>query len=87
MPYALVGHDLHAAMYRVVRTDRDDRSAHDLADLGVVRRTTIQDYFARVVAFGHDADQLVALHHEQSPDMIFGHDPDGMQNGIVDPDG
>ena len=43
--------------------------------------------FAGVVSLGNDADELVTGHHEQGPDVVLGHFPDGCYHRIVGLDG
>jgi hypothetical protein len=49
----------------------------------VSRALASQDYFARVITFGNDADQPLLLHHQQSADILRVHHFDGFENRCI----
>src|SRR5215470_2289178 len=83
MAHAALGHELHAVLDRLVGRDRDDGGAHDLRDGCFGRGAAVQDDFSGVVALRDDAAQLRALHDQQGPDMVLGHQAYGLENRVL----
>ena len=73
MANAVVGHESHAVLDRVIRPDDNNGTRHDFLHLRLFRRSVLQDDFARVIPFGNDAHQLAVGDYEQRSHVPVGH--------------
>src|SRR6185312_4957956 len=80
---ASVGTQAHAVEYIRVRAHGERTAGHDVGYCRLRRGFSLQDDLARVIAFGHHADQVGAAHHQQRADPMFGHLLDRLEYGCV----
>src|SRR5271166_3076348 len=87
MKDVVVGHDPHALVHRLLPRDKDHRAGHDLADRGFLRKPSLEDDLAGIVALRKDPHQLALGYHQQSPDAVLRHLLDGFVNRLLRRDG
>src|SRR5690606_37302765 len=87
VPDVFVQHDPHAVVNRVVGIHVDDVCRHDVLDARLFRRTSLQDHFAGIVAFGNDAAQEAVLGDDERPEVLVGEKFDRIIDGGVGTNG
>ena len=50
---------------------------------GVAERFALENNIPRVVPFGDNANELVAIHHDQRSNVFFSHFRDGIEDGRI----
>jgi len=80
--HSVHSHQLHA-LFNGVGRRRGHRGSEDLTDLGILGGLAFDGDFARVIAFGNDADKLLPGKNRESADVLFGHQLDGFKNSGI----
>src|SRR5713101_9891945 len=78
MTYAIVGHNRHALVHRLLLSNENHRARHDLPDLGLLRGSSHEDDLARIVPLRDDARQFALGDDQQRPNPRLGHPFDGL---------
>lgn len=82
----LFGHDGHAFVDRGVRRDGSEAAAHGFAHGSVAGGLAMEDDAAGVFALGEDAFEATLIENEDGPDVVFGHDLEGLVGGAFGSD-
>src|ERR1700761_1509193 len=83
MADALLTHDGHAFVNGLSRLCNDDVSFHDVSYGRRRRRLAPENNVPRVVPFGDDADEFLAVHHDQRANVLFSHFRDGVEDAGI----
>lgn len=76
-------HQSHTFGHRSLRGDVIDLVGHDFTNQCRARRFSLQYDLARIVTLGKNAGQmLLAVHHQQCANVVFGHDFQRVQNSV-----
>ena len=87
MAEAVLGHEGEAFVDGVAKGDGKDRAGHDVSHARFLRGVAKQGAFARVIALGEDAEQMVVGADEQSADVVLGHEFERFEDRVVGGDG
>jgi hypothetical protein len=80
---AMVRHNGHALIHRVLGSDKDNRAGHDLTHQGLLRGVALEDHLARVIALRQDTDQPALGRHEHCADTLCRHLLNGLVDGLI----
>src|SRR6266852_3702021 len=83
MAHALLSHEGHTLVNGLFRPCNDDVSFHDVPHGRCGRHFTLENNIPRIVPFGDNANELVAFHHYQRPNVHFSHFRDGIEDRSI----
>ena len=81
MAHAFVGHEGHTLLDGLFGSRAYDAPFHDVSDQGRRRCLAFQYDVARIVPLRDDADELLAIHHDERANVILGHFCDRIEHG------
>src|ERR1700744_6048149 len=83
MAHALLTHDGHAFVNGLTWLRNDDVSFPDVPYRRRRRGLAPENNISRIVPFGDDADEFLAVHHDQRSNVLFSHFRDGVEDASI----
>ena len=83
MAHALLSHECHTLVNGLFRPRNDDVSFHDVPHGRCGRCFALENDIPRVVSFGDDANELVAIHHDHRSNVFLSHFRDGIEDSSI----
>ena len=83
MAHAFVRHESQTSLGGLIGFDARHLGFHDVLHKSLRRRSALEYDIPRVVPFGDDANERVAIHDEERADILIGHQLDSRIDRLI----